>query len=198
MHEQYDIFAIPLVRKDFYIEADKKQEILKLFYGIEETLPITDNSYPVGSYTSFDTVAKIFDLEELAPIRDHILAAAQELHDGIGLGGELELTKSWFSINRKNSYHGIHHHCPDIWSGVYYLQADPTDATISFMNPNILQTNWPFKAKRLQLNDYNSSEKICKVSGGMLLLFPSYLNHHVAQQVADSERITIAFNLNLK
>lgn len=40
MHEQYDIFAIPLVRKDFYIEADKKQEILKLFYGIEETLPM--------------------------------------------------------------------------------------------------------------------------------------------------------------
>lgn len=198
MQGQYDIFPVPLVRKDFYIEEDKKQEILTAFYDIEQTLPISNSSYPVGSYTSFDTVGKIFDMPLLDSIQDHILATAQELHNSIGLDGELELTKSWFSINRKNSYHGIHHHCPDIWSGVYYLQADQTDATISFMNPNILQTNWPFKAKRLDFNDYNSSEKICKVSGGMLLLFPSYLQHHVAQQVADTERVTIAFNLNLK
>lgn len=198
MQEQYDIFPVPLVRKDFFINEDEKQEILKVFYNIEQQLPITDNSYPNGSYTSFDTIGKIFDLKELESIKNHVLSTAQELHTSIGLDGELELTKSWFSINRKNSYHGIHHHCPDIWSGVYYLQADHSDATISFMNPNILYTNWPFKAKRAELNDYNSSEKICKVNGGMLLLFPSYLHHHVAQQVVDSERITIAFNLNLK
>jgi uncharacterized protein (TIGR02466 family) len=198
MHEQFDIFPVPLVRSDFYIDEAKKQEILELFYTIEETLPIDNTSYPHGSYTSFDTVAKIFDHHELSPIKDHILSTAQDLHTSIGLGGELELTKSWFSINRKNCYHGIHHHCPDIWSGVYYLQAEQTDATISFMNPNIMGTNWPFKANRVSFNDYNSSEKICKVSGGMLLLFPSYLYHHVAQQLTDSERITIAFNLNLK
>lgn len=194
----FDIFKVPLARSDFYIDEEEKQKILNLFYTIEKKLPILNNSYPVGSYTSFDTVDKIFDLEELDSIKQHILSSAQELHNKIGLSGELELTKSWFSINRKNSYHGIHQHCPDLWSGVYYLQADQDDACINFINSNIMNTNWPFKSPKTQLTDYNSSEKICKVSGGMLLLFPSYLYHHVSQQTTDKERVTIAFNLNLK
>lgn len=196
--EIFDIFKVPLARKDFFIDEQKKQEILNLFYTIEKKLPLNNNSYPVGSYTSFDTVDKILDLEELSSIKNHVLNSAQQLHSQIGLAGNLELTKSWFSINRKNSYHGIHQHCPDIWSGVYYIQAEHNDATISFMNTNIMFTNWPFRARRENLNDYNSSEKICKVSSGMCIFFPSYLWHHVAQQCEDQERITIAFNLNLK
>jgi len=195
--EIFDIFKVPLARKDFFIDENKKQEILKLFYEIEKKLPLNNDSYPRGSYTSFDTIDKIFDLEELKPIKDHVLMSAQELHNRIGLIGELELAKSWFSINRENSYHGIHHHCPDIWSGVYYLQAEHDDAAIAFMNTNIMYTNWPFKARR-DLNDYNTSEKICRVSSGMTLFFPRYLWHRVNQQYTDSERITIAFNLNLK
>lgn len=198
MLEVYDIFKVPLARKDFFIDQEEKQKILDLFYKIERDLPITNSSYPAGSYTSFDTVAKIFDFEELVSIKNHVLTSAQELHNNLNLDGELELTKSWFSINRKNSYHGIHHHCPDIWSGVYYVQADQEDATISFMNTNIMNTNWPYRSGKTNLNDYISSEKVCRVSSGMTIFFPSYLQHHVAQQTADQERITIAFNLNLK
>ena len=194
----FDIFKVPLARSDFYISEKEKQKIINTFYKIEQSLPILENSYPVGSYTSFDTVAKIFDLTELSSIKEHALKSAQDLHTKVGLEGELELKKSWFSIHRKHSYHGIHHHCPDIWSGVYYLQAEQEDASISFLNNNLVSTSWPYKSRKSQTNDYTSSEKTCKVSGGMMLLFPSYLYHHVTQQVTDRERITIAFNLNLK
>ena len=194
----FDIFKVPLARSDFYIDAEEKQRILDLFYGIEKDLPINNQSYPSGSYTSFDTIPRIFDFDELESIKNHVLTSAQKLHSLVGLDGELELRASWFSINRKNSYHGVHHHCPDIWSGVYYLQADQDDATLSFMNTNIVNTNWPYRSKKAELNDYTSSEKICKVSSGMTLLFPSYLNHHVSQQTTNNERITIAFNLSLK
>lgn len=194
----FDIFKVPLARSDFYISEEEKQNILKEFYQIENSFPMMENSYPAGSYTSFGTIDKIFDLEVLASIKDHALQSCQELHNSIGLSGELDLTKSWFSINRKHSYHGIHHHCPDLWSGVYYLQAEQEDATISFLNNNMISTSWPYKSQKSQMNDYTSSEKTCKVSGGMMLLFPSYLYHHVSQQLTDRERITIAFNLNLK
>jgi uncharacterized protein (TIGR02466 family) len=194
----FDIFKVPLARSDFYIDEEEKQNILSEFYRIEHSFPMLENSYPVGSYTSFGTVDKIFDLEVLSSIKEHALKSCQELHNKIGLSGELELKKSWFSINRKYSYHEIHHHCPDIWSGVYYLQAEQGDASISFLNNNIISTNWPYRSQRSQMNDYTGSEKICRVSSGMMLLFPSYLYHNVSQQLADQERITIAFNLNLK
>lgn len=194
----FDIFQVPLARSDFFIDEEEKQRILDEFYKIEQRLPIIDNSYPAGSYTSFNTVKNIFDLEILSNIKNHVLNSCQRLHNKVGLTGKLELTKSWFSINRKNSYHSIHHHCPDIWSGVYYLQAEQEDASISFLNNNITSTSWPYRAKKIEMNNYTSLEKTCKVSGGMMLIFPSYLYHHVNQQLADSERITIAFNLNLK
>lgn len=194
----FDIFQVPLARSDFFIAEEEKQSILDEFYKIEKSLPAPLGSYPEGSYTSFSVVDKILDLKILESIKEHILSSCQMLHNQIGLDGELELTKSWFSINRKNSYHSIHHHCPDIWSGVYYLQANEEDASISFLNNNLMSTGWPYKSKKSSMNNYTSSEKICRVSGGMMLLFPSYLYHHVNQQVTDSERVTIAFNLHLK
>jgi hypothetical protein len=32
----------------------------------------------------------------------------------------------------------------------------------------------------------------------MLLIFPSYLQHKVSQHMSDNERISIAFNMDLK
>lgn len=193
-----NLFQVPLYRKDFFISENEKTEILDIFYKIEKTEPLPIGKYPEGSYTSFNTRNQIFDIVELTKIKNHILISAEELHTYIGLEGALEISNSWFSINRKGSYHEHHHHSPNIWSGVYYLEADHDDAAICFINKNISDTHWPFKASKKNLNDYTASEKICRVSSGMMILFPSYLCHKVSQQEKNKDRVCIAFNLDLK
>jgi uncharacterized protein (TIGR02466 family) len=153
--------------------------------------------YPVGNYTSFYANQDIIGLPQLVELKNFIKTTVQQIHNSIGLAGKLEFTNSWFSINRKYGYHETHNHCPDIWSGVYYLQAEEQDATISFTNRNLINSGWPYGAQKVHHTDFISSKMTCPVKTGLLVIFPSYLDHNVDQQLSDNERISIAFNLNV-
>ena len=176
-----------------------RKEMVPFFKDIEVTdTRSQDGKYPSGSYTSFFNNEDIIGLPQLDILRNFIKETVQDMHQSVGLAGELKFTNSWFSINRKHSYHETHNHCPDIWSGVYYLQADPNDATISFINNNLVNSGWPYAAFKVTNTDHVTSQVNCPVSTGLLLVFPSYLQHKVNQQEVDSERITIAFNMSVK
>jgi len=194
-----DIFSVPVYKTDCFINEELKQSIINQFYKIESEMPIEPNSYPVGSYTSFNKIVHIFDeVSELAPIKNSALAAATDIHNQLELGGTLKFTSSWFAINRKNSYHEEHHHAPNVWSGVYYLQAEPGDANFIFVNKNLTDSSWPYSAPKIGNNNFISNEMVASPYSGMLILFPSYLHHKVSQQLQDRERIMIAFNLDVK
>ena len=53
----------------------------------------------------------------------------------LGIEADLTFVGSWFSINRKHTYHEMHNHIPATWSGVYYVQAKEDDAPITFYDP---------------------------------------------------------------
>jgi uncharacterized protein (TIGR02466 family) len=197
-HSIVDLFKCPLYRNDYFLEDSVKKKIIDQFLEIEKNEPMPRGKYPEGGYTSFNTRQHIFNIDELEGLKKHILTSAKALHQYVGLEGDLRLSNSWFSINRKGTYHEAHHHCPNIWSGVYYLEADNFDATISFINKNLVDTSWPFSANKSIITEYIGSEKVCKVSSGMMILFPSYLWHKVSQQNLEKDRITIAFNLDIK
>ena len=194
----FSIFPSPIVRDEFRISYEDNLDLIEKFKAEEQLVPMPSGKYPCGSYTSFYTNTNVLDMPELADLKSYILETVSNLHYNLGLGGELEFTASWFTINRQHGYHEQHNHCPDIWSGVYYVRAEHGDATINFINKNLVDTGWPYDAPKNLMNDYVSSEKVCIPTTGMFLLFPSYLSHKVEQQTIDSERVTIAFNLNVK
>ncbi len=193
------LFPCPLFKFD-YEKADQSRES---FVNHIKEIEKTDGSdislkYTHGSYTSFYSTEQIIDEPVFEDLKSFIKKSVTQAHQMSGLAGDLEFTRSWANINRKYSYHEEHHHCPNIWSGVYYVQTAENDATISFMNMNILNSSWPYKAKKIYQNDVNSSQTICKTITGMLLIFPSYLRHKVDQHMSDNERVSIAFNMDLK
>jgi uncharacterized protein (TIGR02466 family) len=192
------IFASPIIRDDFKLSYNDNLDLINQFKLEEQSVAMTTNKYPLGSYTSFHTNTSVLDIPVLSELKKYIFESVNNLHQSIGLGGTLEFTSSWFSINRQYGYHEAHNHCPDIWSGVYYVKAEHGDATINFINKNLLDTGWPYNACKYAINDFNSTEKICTPTTGMFLIFPSYLSHKVEQQTIKSERISIAFNLNVK
>lgn len=193
------LFTVPLFRFDFSDHIFLRKSILEQIFEIEKSDPVNyTNKYPQGSYTSFYSRDTIFDISGIAPLESFIKNCVETADRQIGLSGDLQFTKSWFSINRKYSYHEQHHHCPNVWSGVYYVQADPTDATISFINKNLIDTGWPYYSKKEINTEFNSTQTVCSPESGMLLIFPSYLNHKVDQHLSNKERITIAFNMDRK
>lgn len=193
------LFPSPLFKFDYPAACDIRESIVNRIKEIE-TEDTSDISlkYSQGSYTSFYNKTDIFKEPCLQDLENFIRRSTATVHTQCGLGGDLEFTRSWANINRKYSYHEQHHHCPNIWSGVYYVQAQDNDATICFINSNIINSSWPYKATKIYNNELNSSQTVCRVHTGMLLIFPSYLQHKVSQHMSDNERISIAFNMDLK
>lgn len=197
--QQYNIFPVPVFRFEFDLAEPIRAEMVPFFKDVEKTDHVNfSNRYTANSYTSFYSNEDIIGLPQLEKLRNFIKNSAQQVHNSVGLAGELSFTNSWFSINRQYGFHEAHNHVPDIWSGVYYLQATEQDATISFVNKSIVDTGWPYKAKKLSQTDFVSSQVTCPVKTGMLIIFPSYLEHKVNQQLTDSERFNIAFNMSVR
>lgn len=191
------LFPVPLFRFNFPDHVFLRKTIIEKFLEIEQHDQNNyDLKYPKGSYTSFYNRDTIFDIAGMQLLESFMRSSVEMADRKIGLTGDLQFTKSWFSINRKYSYHEQHHHCPNIWSGVYYVQAGSDDATISFINKNIIDTGWPYYSKKEMNTEFNSTQTVCRPESGMLLVFPSYLHHKVDQQTSDKERVTIAFNMD--
>jgi len=189
--EKYDFFPVPV----FITKYSKAEELRELLVPKLKSVAGNDNDperYASTGYTNYHGNDNVLDWKECEELKDFIGQNVANAHTTIGLDGVVAIENSWFSINRKHSYHEKHNHLPSTWSGVYYVQANEKDSGLSFVNPN-LGSNWPFIGKK-QMNDFTASMKTVQVETGFLWLFPSYLEHKVDEQLVEQERITIAFN----
>ena len=99
------------------------------------------------------------------------------------------ITTSWITKGYKEDFGSYHYHSNVAFSGVYYPQVDDKD-TISFSNP-VKKT---FKFLPEKVNDANISTITVCLKKGLLLLFPSYVEHKQGVHHSDTPRYSIAFN----
>ena len=108
---------------------------------------------------------------------------------------EVKITGMWAIINKKNSSNAMHIHSNNYISAAYYIKAPKNCGDIVFYDPRFAATyRYP---KISKTNKLNSNIVSFQPKEGMLVLFPSYLQHSVNVNKTDEERIVISFNINL-
>ena len=108
---------------------------------------------------------------------------------------EIKITGMWAVINKKNSSNAMHIHSNNYISAAYYVKAPVNCGDIVFYDPRFAATyRYP---KISKTNKLNSNIVSFQPKEGMLVLFPSYLQHSVNVNKTDEERIVISFNINL-
>ena len=108
---------------------------------------------------------------------------------------EVKITGMWAVINKKNSSNAMHIHSNNYISAAYYVKAPKNCGDIVFYDPRFAATyRYP---KISKTNKLNSNMVSFQPKEGMLVLFPSYLQHSVNVNKTDEERIVISFNINL-
>ena len=192
--QRIDIFNVPIFVSEYEKGKELQKNCIDLLQSIEKEDTEKDDYCQTG-YTSYGKQDQILYEEPFKDLLNYIGNNVAEVHGAMQLTGNVKLQNSWFSINRKHSYHEKHNHLPSTWSGVYYVQADENDAPIQFINQN-LNSHWPF-TKPLEANPFNSQMSGFGVKTGLLFIFPSYLEHKVEEQKVDQERITISFNFEV-
>lgn len=192
--EQFNVFLTPIFCIEYPESENLQKNLVPKLYEYQKQNPIEGN-YNVNGYTSFFNCVDV--LKEISVDKDFIEFlnnSVNYIHKSLSIPGELEIATSWFSINKKNSYHESHHHLPNVWSCVYYLETNENDANITFHHPG-LESHWPYKFVN-EFNPVNVAEYTLKPIKGNLIVFPSYLKHKVEQQLEDRDRITLAINFD--
>lgn len=103
----------------------------------------------------------------------------------------------WANVNRDRHYNRLHTHPGSHWSGVYYVSTgnpDPARAqngVIEFHDPRHITAT-------MRIPGYRFGQHLeIQPFPGLMLLFPSWLEHWVTPFHGQGERISIAYNLQI-
>jgi uncharacterized protein (TIGR02466 family) len=119
-----------------------------------------------------------------------------EISKDFGINKDIELTNTWININPKNSSNQFHIHPNSVLSGVYYVSANEHNGDLIFYNDaKTDMINNIF----LNVNTINTCSNInYKPTTNRIILFPSWILHGVGINNSSEDRISIAFNFDIK
>jgi uncharacterized protein (TIGR02466 family) len=110
------------------------------------------------------------------------------------------LSGMWASVNKRGNNNVCHNHPGSDLSGVLWVKAPENCGNLTFISPNNFTEFALMAVAREEFKrDQNYYEAYSFVpKEGAMVLFPAHLNHCVESSQSDEDRISIAFNLELK
>lgn len=99
----------------------------------------------------------------------------------------------WININSTNNYNNPHVHQQSIFSGVYYVKTNDNTGKIVFNN----NSNIDYICQSFtEGSRYSFSSIKYNTPIGRVIVFPSWIQHHVESNQSSQDRISIAFNMS--
>jgi len=105
------------------------------------------------------------------------------------------ITNMWAIINKERAFNERHHHGNSSLSAAYYVKAEKNAGDLIFFDPR--QANVFHHPTSKEANSLNCQVQSVTPRSGTLVLFPSYLEHKVAENLSNEERIVVSFNVSL-
>lgn len=131
-------------------------------------------------------------------LQRHVAQAVNVATVRVTAGCKLEYhfdLRGWAAVNRNGHYNTTHVHPGATWSGIYYV--DPGDEVAGGPN-GLLELVHPVAASAMTFfPSLLPSARVVQPKAGMLILFPSYLQHHVRVYNGKKPRICVPFNAHL-
>jgi len=181
----YPLFAYPVMVcgiKHEFTESEKKY--------ISE-LEMIDN---VGNSMSRND--RVLDSNEMSGIRlfidEQILKLKKKLLR-IKDQNEIYITQSWVNKAHPDQFHPKHKHPNSVISGVLFLNED-NDESLPPIRFHRTQDMFPLDFSFDDLNEFNASTREFAPMQGMLVLFPSLLEHDVKRNTSNCVRTSLSFN----
>jgi len=131
------------------------------------------------------------------PAKDKLLAqcldVCQEVCNSWKLDSRVIIKNAWANVNRRNNLNFPHYHPKSVFSGIYYVKADPQCGNLVLKRPDMQEHYID------QLNSEHTQKDFSIVpEPGMFVMFPAYIAHYVEQNLSDEDRISIAINFDIQ
>ena len=107
----------------------------------------------------------------------------------------IKISNMWAIINTGGSTNSKHQHGNSTLSGAYYVRAPENCGDIVFYDPRPAPVF--YYPETVSSNLLNAHINSITPKEGALILFPSYLDHSVNENISNQERIVISFNIRI-
>ena len=107
----------------------------------------------------------------------------------------VKISNMWAIINTGGSTNSRHQHGNSTISGAYYVRAPKNCGDIVFYDPRPAPVF--YYPASVSSNSLNSQISSITPKEGALILFPSYVDHSVNENLSNEERIVISFNVTI-
>jgi len=166
---------------DFQKESEKCFDIKKKFNSLKKS---NVNGYhgPLESEINFNEI--------FPDVHFQMMKEMGEVTSDVN--EKIKFSDYWININKKHSYNLPHTHPSCFLSCVLYLKTSENCGNIVFKNPT-LSLHYPMNDK----NENFFATYWFKPFDGLMLVFPSYLEHYVEPNQDEVERISMAINFKL-
>jgi len=193
-----------------------KPEVLDLFptpvyitmipVGLSAVIPFLDKQdmNTKSDETNYGKRSKdsyILNKPECAALSRFILECTQDFSDNTLLYEykSYKLSQSWISQKEPGQHHMMHSHPNSLISGVFYYGASEelTPAIKFHKTAGAVgqSTIMPQTKADKRSSKFAWTEFSVNFEPGLLVLFPSWLHHSVPQNITDSVRCSLAFNV---
>ena len=108
----------------------------------------------------------------------------------------VNIKSMWAIINEQAAWNQKHQHSNSDLSAAYYVDAHENCGDIVFYDPRPARLYKHPIAK--SPNKLNATVNSVKPEPGLLVLFPSFLEHSVNPNMSNKKRIVISFNISLE
>lgn len=192
-------FAVPIIifdpkERDYPLSFDDLS-VLNNFAKTKCDFILTQPEFPYSVKISKDLKV----LDKFPSIKNKLLGgignAIYEITKYVNV--EYRICLSWITKTVKGNFSMQHHHNNSFMSGVLYLNGnDDTEicSSIRFINP--LPYYWEsYSDVSSGVTPYASTGCEIRPSKGLIILFPSYLQHYITCQITDHERYALPFNI---
>ena len=145
--------------------------------------------------------SKNFDLQDTEPKKfiNVILPSIEKVMIDMNWNREkqaIRISNMWTIINTGGSTNSKHQHGNSTISGAYYVRAPKNCGDIVFYDPRPAPVFYYPSA--IGSNFLNAQVNGITPKEGGLILFPSYLDHSVNENLSNEERIVISFNITIQ
>jgi uncharacterized protein (TIGR02466 family) len=191
-----NIFATPIFRHVLADADALNAELRELILERERRVASQTKSNQGGWQSSADFFG--WGGSAVGALERHVRTAVKvaTARAGIPLSPALEFQLfGWGAVNRKGHYNTGHVHPGATWSGVYYVDPgddpDPEGAVLEFEHPVVAAVMTFFPG-------LFPSARVVRPEAGMMVMFPSYLQHGVRLYRGERPRICVPFNAHVR
>lgn len=152
-----------------------------------------------GGFTTYFDRSSIDHLRGVTQLKEAIYGVSASFMKEMKYQVNLEKCsiQLWVNVMKKGGFHGIHNHPRSVLSGTYYVQTTEECAPIIFENPlNIYRGHDCVVEKPDDYSPFTAPLMAINAKPNTMLLWPSWLFHHVPRHNSNFPRISMSFNVD--